>query len=49
MELVTRADHEATFPHSGSVSDFEQTHDVKYGKKEAKDLADELNGQCPCG
>ena len=49
MELVTTADHKAACPHSGSVSDYEKTHDVEYESQEAKDLADELNGKCPCG
>jgi len=48
MELVTTAAHEATFPHAGSVSDFEKTHDVEYESDEAKALADELNEKCPC-
>ena len=49
MELVTTADHEATFPHAGSVSDFEKAHGVEYGTQEALDKAEELNGTCPCG
>lgn len=49
MELVTRAAHQATFPHSGSVSDFEKTHDVEYGSDEAFEVAEELNEKCPCG
>jgi RHS repeat-associated protein len=48
MELVTTADHEATFPHAGSVSDFEKAHNVEYGTQEALDKAEELNGPCPC-
>jgi RHS repeat-associated protein len=49
MQLVTRLDHEAKFPHAGAVSDFEKTHGVEYESEEAKDLADELNRKCPCG
>jgi RHS repeat-associated protein len=48
MELVTTADHEATFPHAGSVSDFEKTHNVDYGTQESLDLAEKLNEKCPC-
>ena len=43
MQLVTTVDHEATFSHSGSVSEFENYHGVKYETSEAKKMADELN------
>ncbi|MBS9781626.1 MAG: HNH endonuclease [Gammaproteobacteria bacterium] len=43
MQLVSRKDHEATFPHKGSVKDFEDAHGVKYGTPEAKNKAKELN------
>ncbi|WP_422100111.1 RHS repeat domain-containing protein [Taylorella equigenitalis] len=47
MQLVTTADHEATYPHSGSVSEYEKHHGVKYDTREAKQKADELNkGKC---
>ena len=42
MQLVTRKDHEAKFPHAGSVSDFEKAHGVKYETPEAKKKASNL-------
>ena len=51
MQLVTTADHVASLPHGGSVSDFEQAHGVVYESKEAKDLAkalNEVNCKCKC-
>ena len=42
MQLVTRKDHEAKFPHAGSVSDFEKAHGVKYETPEAKKKASKL-------
>jgi RHS repeat-associated protein len=48
MELVLRVDHEATFPHAGSVSDFEKAHGVDYESDEAIAAAEELNKKCPC-
>lgn len=43
MQLVDTSAHEATFPHSGSVSQFEQHHGVKYESAEAKKTAKSLN------
>ncbi len=48
MELVTMADHEASCPHSGAVSDFEKTHNVTYGEADAKAKAKKLNKKCAC-
>lgn len=48
MELVTRADHEAKIPHSGSVSDYEKAHGVKYETDAGKAKAKALNKKCPC-
>ena len=36
MQLVDTASHEASFPHAGSVSQFEKYHGVKYESSEAK-------------
>ncbi len=50
MQLVETGAHEATFPHEGSVRQFEQAHKVKYESKEAKELAkqytDKPNKSC---
>lgn len=35
MQLVKTSAHEATFPHKGSVSQFEKHFGVKYGSQEA--------------
>jgi hypothetical protein len=35
MQLVKASAHEATFPHGGSVSQFEKHFDVKYGTADA--------------
>ncbi len=35
MQLVKTSAHEATFPHGGSVSQFEKHFDVKYGTADA--------------
>jgi RHS repeat-associated protein len=43
MQLVETSAHEATFPHSGSVSQYEQYHGVKYESLEAKKTAKSLN------
>ena len=43
MQLVKRADHEASLPHEGSVSQFEQKTGFKYESDEAKDAAKKLN------
>ena len=48
MELVTTADHKAKCTHSGSVSDYEKAHGVKYGTDAAKAKAETLNKKCPC-
>ena len=45
MQLVTTADHRSTFPHSGSVSQFEKAHGVTYGTRAAKDMAIKLNAK----
>ncbi|MCO1333890.1 HNH endonuclease [Microbulbifer sp. OS29] len=44
MQLVSRDAHEATYPHMGSVKQFQDAHGVKYETKEARALAKELNG-----
>ncbi|MFM2482556.1 RHS repeat-associated core domain-containing protein [Celerinatantimonas sp. YJH-8] len=52
MQLVKTESHEATFPHAGSVSQFEKYHGVEYESKEAKGIASEINGPKPsksCG
>jgi len=46
MELVSTADHEAKYPHAGSVSDFESEHGVEYGP-DAVDECEKLNKTCP--
>ncbi|HFK4760495.1 TPA: HNH endonuclease [Citrobacter farmeri] len=38
MQLVKIDAHEATYPHSGSVSQFEKYHGVKYENAEAKSI-----------
>lgn len=43
MQLVKTSAHEASFPHSGSVSQFEKHHGVKYESVEAKKTAKSLN------
>ncbi|WP_289367382.1 HNH endonuclease [Pantoea stewartii] len=43
MQLVETSAHETTFPHSGSVSQYEQYHGVKYESLEAKKTAKSLN------
>jgi len=43
MQLVETSAHEATFPHSGSVSQFEKYNGVKYESAEAKKTAKSLN------
>ncbi|PWC09216.1 hypothetical protein B4923_20675, partial [Brenneria roseae subsp. americana] len=43
MQLVKTEAHEATFPHSGSVSQFEKHHGVEYESPEAKRVAKEMN------
>ena len=43
MQLVKTEAHEASFPYSGSVSQFEKEHGVKYESKEAKGVAKGLN------
>ena len=43
MQLVKTDAHEATFPHSGSVSQFEKHHSVEYESPEAKQTAREMN------
>ena len=45
MQLVKRADHEASLPHEGSVSQFEQKTGFKYESDEAKDAAKKLNSK----
>ena len=45
MQLVKRADHEASLPHEGSVSQFEQKTGFKYESDEAKDAAKTLNSK----
>jgi RHS repeat-associated protein len=47
MQLVKTDAHEASFPHSGSVSQFEKEHGVKYESKEAKGVAKGLNDKQP--
>lgn len=52
MQLVKTEAHEASFPHAGSVSQFEKEHGVKYESKEAKTVAKGLNDKQPkksCG
>ncbi|PNK92128.1 hypothetical protein CEQ31_021905 [Serratia odorifera] len=39
MQLVKTTAHEESFPHSGSVSQFEKHHGVKYETPEAKKVA----------
>jgi len=41
MQLVKRPTHEATYPHKGSVAQFESEHGVKYDTKDAVDVARE--------
>ena len=43
MQLVKTSAHEASFPHSGSVSQFEKHHGVKYESVEARKTAKSLN------
>ncbi|MBN6065165.1 HNH endonuclease, partial [Aggregatibacter actinomycetemcomitans] len=45
MQLVQRADHEASLPHKGSVKDFEDATGLKYESDEAKSKAQQLNQQ----
>jgi A nuclease of the HNH/ENDO VII superfamily with conserved WHH len=46
MQLVTTADHKATFPHSGSVAEFEAHTNTKYGKPAAIQAAKGMNAKC---
>ncbi|PIT14896.1 hypothetical protein BGI32_06700 [Snodgrassella alvi] len=50
MQLVKIEAHEATYPHAGSVSQFEKYHDVKYetskAKAKAKEISSKLFGKC---
>jgi len=43
MQLVETSAHEVSFPHSGSVSQFEKHHGIKYESAEAKKTAKSLN------
>ncbi|KGT97008.1 RHS repeat-associated core domain-containing protein, partial [Dickeya fangzhongdai] len=47
MQLVKTEAHEATFPHAGSVSQFEKHHGVEYESPEAKRIAKEMNAPKP--
>ncbi|WP_368350112.1 RHS repeat-associated core domain-containing protein [Pectobacterium peruviense] len=47
MQLVKTEAHEKTFPHSGSVSQFEKHHGVEYESPEAKRIAKEMNKPKP--
>ncbi|MDP2571923.1 RHS repeat-associated core domain-containing protein [Vibrio penaeicida] len=47
MQLVETSAHEATFPHSGSVSQFEGHHGVKYGSSEAKQITKSYDNKPP--
>ena len=50
MQLVKIEAHEATYPHAGSVSQFEKYYDVKYetpkAKAKAKKISSKLSGKC---
>ncbi len=43
MQLVETSAHEVSFPHSGSVSQFEKHHGIKYESAEAKKTVKLLN------
>ncbi len=43
MQLVKREAHEASFPHMGSVKQYQDAHGVKYETPEARAVARELN------
>ena len=43
MQLVRTPDHMASLPHQGSVKDFEDATNTKYGSTEAKKKAKKLN------
>jgi len=47
MQLVETSAHEATYPHKGSVSQFEKHHGVSYKSKDAIGKANEAN-KCAC-
>ncbi len=47
IQLVETSAHEATFPHSGSVSQFEANHGVKYGSSEAKQISQSYVNKLP--
>ncbi|MFW7377172.1 RHS repeat-associated core domain-containing protein, partial [Vagococcus fluvialis] len=47
VQLVKTEAHEATFPHAGSVSQFEKHHGVEYESPEAKRIAKEINAPKP--
>jgi len=53
MQLVKTEAHEASFPHRGSVSQFEKQYGVEYDSKESVDIANKngwLKGRKPkCG
>ncbi|MGH9760487.1 MAG: HNH endonuclease, partial [Blastocatellia bacterium] len=52
MQLVETSAHEATFPHEGSVRQFEQTYKVSYDSPEAVKVSYEngwLKGRVPKG
>jgi transposase len=48
MQLVQTSAHEATFPHKGSVSQFEKKFGVEYGSKAARDLVDKKGWRGKC-